>query len=65
MKTLGFATRGLVVNMNLATVTDICQYANTDLRQSGTATLYFATSNFGSYYIVIATVKVVIPGAVD
>ena len=41
--TLGFATRGLAANLDLATsraVTDICQYISI-------ATLYLPTSNFG------------------
>ena len=54
--TLGFTTRGLAVDLALATgraVTDLRQYINSDL--------VFSDLKFGPLCSEIATVKVVIP----
>ena len=54
--TLGFTTRGLAANLDLATgraVTELCQYLNSDL--------VFSDLKFLPLCSEIATVKVVIP----
>ena len=56
LSTLGFTTRGLAVDLALATgraVTDLRQYINSDL--------VFSDLKFGPLCSEIATVKVVIP----
>ena len=58
--TLGFTTRGLAVDLALATgraVTDLRQYINSDL--------VLSDLKFGPLFSAIATVKVIIPNGLN
>ena len=60
LSTLGFTTRGLAVDLALATgraVTDLRQYINSDL--------VLSDLKFGPLFSAIATVKVIIPNGLN